>query len=262
METKKAVAGITVAALLSFAGAAMAHELFLKPEVFAAKGDSDVKVSIISTHRFMISEEVEEADTMKLGVLGISGDTFGDVKADEANQCLVSTLHVKSDAPAVLTLERAGELYSITNKGGKPGSRKELEAQGLKVKSSTLYCKFVKAMFNAKSGDETWKELANQDLEIVPLSNPADLKVGDELAVKILHHGSPESTNVWASYDGFAPDWENTYAYYTECDTEGVAHIRITHPGYWFVRTMSTEKGVDGEYDSKNIRSVFCFEVK
>ncbi|MDR1873447.1 MAG: DUF4198 domain-containing protein, partial [Synergistaceae bacterium] len=73
----------------------------------------------------------------------------------------------------------------------------------------------------------------------------------------------PASLPVWATFDGFAPELQNTYAYYTESSAEGIADVRITAPGFWIVRAARDgEPGVEGEYDVRNLRSILSFEVK
>ena len=98
-------------------------------------------------------------------------------------------------------------------------------------------------------------------LEIIPVTNPADAKVGEFFDVKILVDGKPYSGHVWATYDGFAP-YENTYAYASET-AQGVAHIKITAPGLWGVRAMKKDlPGKEGEYDSVTRKAFLIFEVK
>jgi uncharacterized GH25 family protein len=41
------------------------------------------------------------------------------------------------------------------------------------------------------------------------LTNPATIRPGDELTVRILFKGQPLATNVYATYDGFSKE-ENT----------------------------------------------------
>jgi len=78
-----------------------------------------------------------------------------------------------------------------------------------------------------------------------------------------LFKGQAAALPVWATYDGFALDLDNTYAYYTESNSEGIAKVKITAPGFWIVRaTKDGEKGVEGEYDVRNLRSILSFEVK
>jgi uncharacterized GH25 family protein len=116
---------------------------------------------------------------------------------------------------------------------------------------------------NASQNDKNFATVTGQELEVVPVTNPANAKVGEYFEVKILYKGQPAAFPVWATYDGFAPDLRNTYAYYTESDSEGTAKVKITAPGFWFVRAAKDgEPGVEGEYDARNVRSILSFAVK
>ena len=120
---------------------------------------------------------------------------------------------------------------------------------------------FVKAIVNASKDHKNFSVETGQPLEIVPMTNPADAKVGEFFDVKILVDGKPYSGPVWATYDGFAP-YENTYAYASEA-AQGVAHIKITAPGLWGVRAMKKDlPGKEGEYDSVTRKAFLIFEVK
>lgn len=242
---------------------AMAHELMLKSKEDHPAKDAAYQLLICSGHRFIVSDEVED-------IAGLIAQELVDGKAvdlkmtaDEADSAVV--IDAKgNDATQIFSVARLGSNYAVTNKGAKGGkdvTRAKLEAEGLKVKSCNRYDKYAKAVVNAKAGNDSYKTLVGQDLEIELLTNPAEVKVGDYVDVRVLHHGSPESVNVLATYDGFVKEYDNTYAYYTEGDPDGIAHIKITAPGTWMVRVESTEGGKDGEYDKRVIRTTLTFHI-
>lgn len=260
MNVKKRLA-LSLVVLSLAAGPGTAHELMLKSRVAHPAAGEDFKVDLMSSHIFVVSQEIEE---------GVDVTEFKDGKAvvlpaknDE------TALTVAADAQGdgktqLFGAARLGSKYAVTNKGGKSGAditRKSLEEEGLKVKSINMYDKYAKTIVNARSGDDGYKQLLGQDVELVLMKNPADIKVGDWVDVKVLHRGSPESTAVYATYDGFSPEYENTYAFYTEGDPEGVAHIKITAPGTWMVRVESDEMGKEGDYDKRVIRTTLTFTV-
>ena len=84
--------------------------------------------------------------------------------------------------------------------------------------------------------------------ESLPVTNPATVKPGDEMTVRVLFKGQPLTTNVYATYDGFSKE-ENTYAYYTEGHKDGTAKVKITQPGIWMVRVQHTTPEHTGDYD-------------
>jgi uncharacterized GH25 family protein len=97
-------------------------------------------------------------------------------------------------------------------------------------------------------------------LEIVPVTNPAAAKVGDEITFKVLFEGQPLSTPVFATYDRFSES-ETTYAYYTETANDGTAKVQITHLGLWMVRVEINVPEKTEDYDSHLARAVLVFRV-
>jgi len=72
-------------------------------------------------------------------------------------------------------------------------------------------------------------------IEIIAMENPAKLRAGDYLPIKILVNGKPYSGNVFATYTGFSTE-PNTFAYATSTDKKGHARIRILQPGIWLIK--------------------------
>ena len=259
---RKLVAIGATLALLSFAGTAFSHELILKPMKMSAAEKETVALEVHSAHAFIVAEEAEDISAMKAGVFSGGKVLPIQLERNEAELRIDSKFVVPHAGAVLVVCEKLPLPYGRTNEGGKLGTRKELEARGLKVASVNKYDKFAKAIVNAAPGDTNFAEIAGQELEIVPVTNPAEVKPGDFMTFKALFKGRPVSGPVWATYDGFSPD-ENTYAYYTEGGaSDGTFRVKITAPGLWIVRTTRTDEGKDGEYDSRILRSVLTFEVK
>ena len=242
---------------------AFSHELTIKAPNTAMKEGEPFPATVQSAHKFIVPEEVEILSRVKAGI--IEGGKFvpSELKANEPALCIDFTVTPKDLSQSViLVATKDGESWCVTNEGGKSGARKDLEAQGLKVLSANKYDKYAKAIFNISHDDKNYGFVAGFPLEIVPVTNPADVKTGDYITVKILLNGQPYTGSVWATYDGFVTEYENTYAYYTEAES-GEAHVKITAPGWWGIRAaQSGLPGVEGEYDNLNLRSFLLFEVK
>ncbi|MBX6423111.1 DUF4198 domain-containing protein [Thermosulfurimonas sp. F29] len=71
-------------------------------------------------------------------------------------------------------------------------------------------------------------------LEIIPLKNPALIKPGEELPVRIMFDGKPLSTFVYATYAGYWSEKE-PFPVITRSDARGIARIKIARPGVWMV---------------------------
>ena len=248
---------------LGFASAVFAHELIIKPlNMTTSKGET-LPVELHSAHRFIVAEEVENISRIKAGVFRNGVLKESELKPNDPELRIDFNVKVEDNGAVLVVAAKDGEPWSVTNEGGMEGSRKELEAKNLKVIRTSKNDKFAKAIVNTSKDDKDFATHVGQELEIVPVTNPANAKVGEYFEVKILLRGQAAALPVWATFDGFAPDLESTYAYYTESNSEGTAKIKITSPGLWIVRTTKDgEPGVEGEYDIRNLRSILTFEVK
>ncbi|MDR2710088.1 MAG: DUF4198 domain-containing protein [Burkholderiales bacterium] len=256
-----AVFSLALFAVLFASSSAQAHEFLLKPNKFTIKKGEKVAAHAMASHVFMVSEEMEPLNTVEASVR--QGKTVTPLKFTENAKAaqLETSFSLASDAPALLLGRRHDDVVCLTTRGAQDGTRKELEAKGLTVKSCTLYEKFVKVWLNAQASDKSFAEPVDQKLEIIPLTPPAQTKVGEEMQFKVLYDGKPLSAAAWATYDGFSKH-ENTYAYYTEADAQGIVNVKITAPGAWMVRVAHTVKNNGGDIDATETRAVAMFEVR
>ena len=242
---------------------AFSHELTIKATDTAMKEGQPFAATVQSAHKFIVPEEVEILSRVKAGIIEDGQFVPSELKANEPGLCIDFTVTPKDLSKSViLVATKDGESWCVTNEGGKSGSRKDLEAQGLKVLSANKYDKYAKAIFNTSHDDRNYAQAVGHPLEIVPVTNPADAKAGEYFHVKILLNGQPYTGPVWATYDGFVTEYENTYAYYTEAEN-GEAHVKITAPGWWGIRAAQAGlPGVEGDYDNLNLRAFLLFEMK
>mgnify|MGYP002624419069 CR=1 FL=1 len=249
--------------ILSLCTQLHAHELTIKPKSTEFKQGEIFEATVQSSHKFIIPEEVEILERVKAGIFEDGKFINSKLTADEKNLCINFDVTPKNiNSSIILFATKDGETWCITNEGGKSGAKSKLEAQGLKVISANKYDKFAKIILNASHEDKNFNAALNFPLEIIPVTNPADVKTGEYFDVKILLNGQNYTGPVWASYDGFTPEYENTYSYYTEAEN-GIAHIKITNPGLWGVRAVQNNlPGVKDDYDALNLRSFLLFYVK
>ena len=263
MSQRKTFSLFSAALLVSaLSGAAMAHELTLRANGEVTEG-APLAVSVHSGHKFIVPEEVESLERVKAGPF-VDGKLMPQpLTGNEKGLCIDFTVpEVKAGESLIVVAEKDGGVWSVTNEGGKSGARKDLEAQGLKVKSAVKHDKYAKLILNASKDDKNFATAVGHPLEVIPVTNPADAKVGEFFEVKVVLEGQPYTGPVWATYDGFVTEYENTYAYYTEAES-GTAFIKITEPGLWGVRARQDGlPGVEGTYDSRTVRSFLLFEVK
>lgn len=239
------------------ASVAIAHELILKPESTNTTPGNPLEFAILSTHRFMEAEELENIELVESAIFQEGEKKPLTLEANAENNQIEGNITLDNDRPAYLLAHRLGAIWSMTPEGMKEGTKATLEEE---VLWSGKYEKFAKTLINASPDDESYNIPVNQLLEIIPLANPATVQLGDDLPVQILYKGEPLATSVLATYDGFT-ETPVSYAYYTETNADGIAQIRITVPGLWMVRVQHTETIENADYDRHITRSVLSFEV-
>jgi uncharacterized GH25 family protein len=152
-----------------------------------------------------------------------------------------------------------GLVYSSTPDGFKPGTR----AENPDAAFTNRYEKFSKALVDGRDAAFVTKPLGHT-LELVPMSNPADLKAGDDLQVQVLYNGAPIAAEVTATFDGFS-ETPMTFAYATETGDEygtpGVAKVKVWQPGYWYVRVAHNAEDPAGDVDTHVLRAILSFQV-
>ena len=202
--------------------AAYAHEFIAKPGAMAVQAGAELQVAGLSSHVFLISQELEAQQDVKVGFYADGKRTDIAVKPNEKTLAYDGTVTAPTSATFIVTGARLPQIWATTPEGLKQMTRKTAGASNpYKIE------KFSKALVNVTPADDGFSTVIGDTLEIVPVTNPAMVRPGDEMTVKVLFKGQPLTTNVYATYDGFSKE-ENTYAYYTEGHRDGTAKLKIT----------------------------------
>lgn len=232
----------------------LAHEFILVPQSWQSYSlGQQLPFSLVSSHVFMKSEELENPANVKVVYMGKDIP----VTANEDFKTYTGTLTIGEPGAALLHGHRLGEVWSKTPKGVLKGDRSTLKG----VIWTRKYEKFCKTFIPVDGKTEGWETKTGDTLEIVPLNNPLQLNLGDELEVQVLYNGKPVSPEtVTATYDGFT-DSPNAYAYFTEPYGEGHAKIKISAPGFWMVRVQYIVDETAANYQQHAMRAVLAFPV-
>lgn len=249
--------GALLAALSPLAPVAQAHEFFVVPSNWSPKAGESITATVLSTHVFLKTEELEAPEINSACVAQDQKKTPISLNADSAKLVHTGTATVAGDKSFVLCGVRAGLTTAITAEGSKRGTRKEFPD----AKLVRTVEKFSKAIVNAGAGGDAWSKPIGDRVEIMLKSDPARIKAGDEVEVQVLYQGKPRPTNLWATYDGFSSR-NQTFAYYTEMESADSGFVKITQPGVWIVRAEITDDTKTAEIDRYVGRAVLMFEVK
>lgn len=168
-------------------------------------------------------------------------------------------LNLREEGTYLAAVAMKPVFVSVTPEGRKRKSKKELP--------DAISCRYVqfsaKAIFHAgKPAGNAYKTVLGQTMEIVPQKDPGLIRVGDCLPVKILLCGKPLAGEfVYGTYVGFSTREE--YAYTTKTNHDGIAMIRITTPGIWWVKVPHKKPHEDkSECDVDQYAAILTFEVR
>ena len=215
-----------------------------------------VLFSVVSTHVFMRSEELEAKRDVEVALVHPDGKRMpAEVREGEDKLTYIGEATFPGSGTAVLWVHRRPQVWASTQLGTIQTTKSAPDAR-----NSFQIEKFGKALVNASESDRGFARVLGDRLEIVPITNPASLRVGGDLTVKVLFDGQPMTTKILATYDGFSTD-PNTYAFYTEGRDDGIARVRVTAPGTWMVRVEVSQPEVTAEYDRYVARAVLVFDV-
>ena len=141
------------------------------------------------------------------------------------------------------------------------GDKKELEAKGKKVLKVGKYEKFAKTLLNPSPENTLYKKNFAQPLEIILLTNPADVHAGGTVQVQTLAHGKPAKLPLSYTYDQYSKE-EGVYLGETETGEDGIATVQIPKAGLWMLRTALTEETSGQVTDKHVMRATYVFPVQ
>ena len=120
------------------------------------------------------------------------------------------------------------------------------------------YTKHSKTFVRAgqPQADRSWAEPVGMRLEIVPEKDPTALRVGDELAVRVLKNGVP-----LPSYSVGLVSEENAKGQIQKTDPEGRAVFRLDRGGRWLVRVTELRKSSRAGIDWESNFTTLTFQV-
>ncbi len=289
MSVKRRSATVLAVSLLAVVGTLAAHDMFLKLPTYFLEPNAEAEVALVNG-TFDRSENVITRDRMRdVGVVNPGGEVIHPPSSAWRDSAVH---HENPDSvdTSILTF-RTGEagtyVIGVSNKARALTLSAEdfnayLEHDGvLDILAARKrhgltdqpvrerYSKHVKAIVQV--GDlrtGTFRHELDYPAEFVPLQNPYALMVGDMLELRFLHRGQPVANQlIYASHDGYnAHSPEDAVAHreaaHTRTDADGVARVRLSQAGVWYVRTIHmVEMTEDPDVDYESNWATVTFEV-
>ena len=119
----------------------------------------------------------------------------------------------------------------------------------------------AKGIINLNAKDDFVTNPTHQRLEIVPLDNPANFKVGVPFKVKVLFEGKPlKEAVVNGTFEGFLKEKS---AFHGQTEPDGTIEVLALKPGKWLLQTVHKMPFADSKIcDDETIAATLAFELK
>jgi len=241
--------------ILTATSSAWGHMLWINVNNYQPDVGESVHIEISWGHKFPKDEIVKPERLARVYAVDPKGQS-APLNEISAGHC---ELTVKQPGAYLVFAEIKPGVYTKTTDGYKRQNKKGLD--------NALHCVSydmrAKAVINVGGQDQGLSRETGDLLEIVPLANPAGLKEGDTLPVKVLFRGAPLFRDfLHATYAGFSNEGE-TFAFSTMINQEGKANIRLLKGGSWLVKIPHKRPYPDQEECDENFFcSTLTFGVK
>ncbi len=214
-------------AFLAMSQTAPAHEFIVTTESYSQNAGQKLAVSLLMTETWIQPDRIAPADAVTLEVIGTDTRNLVDVRPGDKKLNAEVTV---PDGEFVLL----GSL--VRDRNEKP---RAVEGQPVPQERMTRSAIFSKTFVNLTASSKIWSRAVGSRLEIIPQSNPATLKPGENLTVQVLFDGKPVAARVQATFDGKGAKG-HSFVVRTNSDESGMAKIPVDRDGLWLVRAKYT----------------------
>ncbi len=259
--TRAALALVLVAVA---AGTLAAHDLFLKLDRYFALPNSVARVSVLNG-TFTKSEGSVKADRLRDLSL-VVGDSVAAIDTTKwAAGTTMSVLTLRTGAPGTYLVAasllpreislQAKDFNKYLEEDGVPDILARRKAEGqLEDSAHERYSKHVKAVFQVgtvRTGG--FDRVFGYPAELVPLDNPYALRRGRTLRFRAYSEGDPLPNQLILA-GGRTTAGGRIPVQRVRADSAGIAAIRLTRAGVWYVKFIHMVPVTDGgavNYESK-----------
>ena len=261
-----------LAALILVAAPLAAHDLFMKLDSFFVPTNSRVQVALLngtfdSSEGAVKRERARSIDVVRAGrkqpTKSVAWTTKGDTSHLTFRTTTAGTYVVGvSLLPRQITLS-GKDFNDYLEEDGILGTLEDRRAKGeLGDSAREQYAKHVKAIIQAGDTRTTgWNTRLGYPAELVPLSNPYELSVGDTLKLVALVDKKPApGISVLAGYqrEGSSPVKAGT----ATADSLGIVAIPMASAGKWYVKFISMQRVKKPKLDYESKWATLTFEVR
>lgn len=263
-------------ALILAGGSAFAHNLWINPSNHFPKVGDTVEIGFGWGHQYNENRQHQEMKADRIASIKIIGPEGTEIKPAAVSGTKY-TLAIKKAGAYLITAGVKPGVFTKTPKGRKWSDKRGVE----NPIACTSFCIEAKSLILAGESDANLSGKTGQALEIIPLSNPKNMKPGETFDVKVLFHDQPAAgATVNATYAGYTPPPKkenktgkkkdkkkkghgHRFPVSAVTDDQGKAALGLSKKGYWMINirhmTPYPDKTVCDEY-MNNL--AFTIEVK
>ena len=245
------VATATLLILLS-AALASAHDMFVKPDRFFVAENSETIIRVLNGTFSKSENSIARSRILDLSVIGPNGRFRMDTSAWSAAGD-TSTFRFRSGAagtyvlgfstrPNIIAMS-ADTFHMYLNEDGIPDELAARRRDGTANRpAKERYSKHVKAFVQVgETRSAAYATELGYPAELIPVSNPYSLKVGDALRVRTLVDGRP-TANQYVQYGGRTPSGGRIEQRNARSGSDGVVRIPVTARGTWYVKFINMRR--------------------
>jgi uncharacterized GH25 family protein len=265
-------AALAAGALLLLASALSAHDLFIKLDTYFLSPGAAVRVPVLNGTFTKSENAIERRRIADLSLVTPAGLTAVDTGAVSAQgDTTMLALRLGGPGTYVVGLSTRPSEISLSGKQfteylGEEAIRDVLDARAkadiTADSAHERYAKHVKAVFQVgEARTDGFATPLGYPAEIVPVDNPYALGPGRVLRVRGLVGGKPLA-GLSLLAGGRTRAGARIRAQELRTDAEGVASVRLTRRGRWYVKfvRMTPVAGARDEYESH--WATLTFEVR
>jgi hypothetical protein len=242
--------------LLACALPARAQVFVVRPDAPEVAPGADLHFSAFSTTTPLKPDHLDEPDDIRAGICTARRRIDAQLTPGGDAPVFRGTVRAAGTGTLILCGTRLAQLWANTPNGLQRGTRRTAGAAGGFVQES-----FAKALLNVSPDDASYALPLHDRLEIVPVTNPAQVHPGQTMVVSVTHRGQPVSAQVEATYDGFS-DAPDTWASTARTSAEGIATLKVTAAGTWIVHARYEVSEQTEHYDRWIGDATLLFEVR
>jgi uncharacterized GH25 family protein len=251
---------VLILSSIFFCQTAWTHDLWVTVDPYALGINGSPSLAVFNAHRFPAGEEDYMAADRLDQVFVVSPTGAKLAASARADGKYGPKASLKDTGTYLAVALPINGFATKTTDGYQKGKTKKDADNVIECKYSR---KFAKAVLTVgRPGGEVVSKPLGHAMEIVPLKDPAMLKAGDFLPVKVLLEGKPARTFVYGTYAGFS-ETGDTFAFTTRTDKKGVARIKMIHDGVWVLIAKHEEAYPDtAECDKQAWAATLTFEIR